>query len=810
MVAHQTSESSASELEFGTNFRSWPLSRSADDQLPFSLRHCAMLQDCSGDFGVLDESDFAGTPLRIRVRRSRVLLFASAFFAALLTLVTIFTVGVPLASFEGDWRDDEQRHKFVAAYNFYSGMTASAVAKPFEVGVDMVLPVLFLVFATKRCLGDDSLKWKLFLLACQLTLVTMLTGAFSSLYVHERQPEISPIVVDADLLSPNTTTASDSRQEADADPFRRRATTDTILSTAIRSAYIKREKNPCAVNGEWQQVTVTHSFSLNPWLKDMLPHGVAPAASLQMTVGEVVDGHGSSGRLRANQSLPFEMMTATNLLLHLMLTSESILPWISAAGMTNSTYDKFLWNATALNASNDETGFLYAAALMINKSLFSQARTLNYSAAEATLNFSHFEFQGGIVFDAVTVDIPFQEKLMTRKLRRDSGDGATTTSDNETAVYEVSAAYECGVDACLVEDPVWKDSDIANSRRWRSAPQIQAFASCDFGSGSEDVTVEYLHGRDCAGTLKSSMLIYSVGRRIAADTMELGSTTAALESRVGNLTNIRRFQTVTMGRLSWKLQNLADTFHAACKAEHSDCLGLSYQLDGNSSRHLVVGEKHLPLTTLGPFMGRRSQWTPLVMLLSSAQGDLLFKRNIRRKVAWEMDSACSDSIETLARQVDNNHWYMEFGVQEAYTSALFFLFQNAALREARQRVDGQRTLDFVGSRVEFTLEARIPLQAALISVCGSFLLLLATVLAVIIGEQKENKIRSCLDAQSVAKVLLVEHSFPKLFLDCTLEDPTRRATTPLEHFRIQTLGLKPRRDIHGFDPSSESMPSVVV
>ncbi|TYZ64645.1 hypothetical protein PybrP1_000412 [[Pythium] brassicae (nom. inval.)] len=60
-------------------------------------------------------------------------------------------------------------------------MATSAITKPFEVVVDLMLPMLYLVHATKRCLGDDSLKWKLSMLAFQIALATMLVDAFSSL-----------------------------------------------------------------------------------------------------------------------------------------------------------------------------------------------------------------------------------------------------------------------------------------------------------------------------------------------------------------------------------------------------------------------------------------------------------------------------------------------------------------------------------------------------------------------------------------------------------------------------------------------------
>lgn len=797
-----TSECSA---ELNASYQSWLFtppsiveSGSRDELLVSPLHHCAVLQEQGQEQQPHEQHQTATMPLRIQVRKARILLFAAIFVTLLLTLIGMFAYGVPLVTIQGNLSDEERR-KLVDRYNFYSGTTSSFVAKPFELCASVLLPVLYFVFATKLCLYNDSLKWKAVVMVFQALFVTMLTSALSSLNVQQQQPQIDPIVIDSDLFATNSLSPPTRAQSAD--PFALRSTRDTILSTAMQATYVKTGKNQCETPGMWLQTAMTHSISSNPWLTDMLPNGREPTSSVQVTVGVVLSEKKSNTANRP--PLPLQMMTATNLLLHAMVNSETILPWLSTVGTVNSTYDQFLASARKLNATNDEEGFLYAASLMLNRSLTTQAEAFNFSAAETTLNFSRFELSSDIVFESVTIDIPSQEKLEERKLKvKDLGFGLTQVLEPEkrnasqNAVYDVSTAQECGIDACLIEDPFFKDALAQGTRR--VTPQIQAFAPCGFNDGTEDITVEYLHGADCMKRLDTSILIYSVAKRVVAEEMVLDGLEVYRypRNRMGHFINIRRYQTITMGRLTWKTQDLASRFNADCRADNGNCRGLSYQLEGSTSRHLVVGEKHLPLDALGPFMGPRSQWTPLVMLTSTAKSDLIFKRNVRTNTNWRMEgnisAMCSDAVETFARKIDGNHWYMDYGVQEAYTAALFFLFQNAALREERQRVDKVQTLNFAGSKIEFTLEAKIPLQSAIVSICGSLLLLLGVLVIMVIGKRKERAMRDGLDAHRVAKVLLVEQSFPKVFLQCTLDDPLQRdgLKRPLESFHIQSLSLK--------------------
>uniref|UniRef100_K3WLM5 Uncharacterized protein n=1 Tax=Globisporangium ultimum (strain ATCC 200006 / CBS 805.95 / DAOM BR144) TaxID=431595 RepID=K3WLM5_GLOUD len=746
-------------------------------------------------------------PLSIHVRKARILLFASVVVATLLTLIVVLARGVPVKTIEGSWSDEAKRN-LVNDYNFYSGTTASMVVKPFELCVTMLLPVMHLVFATKLCLYDESMRWKILLLALQAGFVTLLTSAFSSLNVQLLPPSLSPIVIALDLLSTDPDAAGSAGTAAlfqgiATDPRQLRPAAETILRTAMKPTAVKSGANQCRGNGEWIDVSVAHSFPNTAWLKDMLPQGIPPTKSVQVNIDEVLRARAPSNETK-RASLPFEMRMGANLLLHAMIISEVILPWIMLSGGINSSYDKFLWDTTAMERADDPDGFLYSAGIMLNASLHAQARALNYSVDEVTLNFTHFDISQDLMFDAVTIDIPYEAKAMKRTLGK-SGIGLFEVVDDEkkpaspqnnsspTAKYDVATMTECGATACLIKDSEARTQGTRRRTLEKStAPQVQAFASCEYHSGSEDVTIDVLHGRMCQRLLNTSMLVYSLGKRIVADSMVLDPASESPGTQTGHFTNIRKYQTITLGRLAWKTHDVAMRFNAVCDvSERNGCNGLSYRLDGNESRYLVVGENHLPLSVLGPFEGTRSQWTPLVMLSTSLTNDLLVKRNIKNKnVTWAIDGRCSDAVETLTRSIESNRWYMEYGLQEAYTSALFFLFQNAALRDTWQRSDDVGTLAFAGSRVETRLQAKIPLQSALLSIGMCVVFLLGVIAAVILGKRREPSIQEGLDVHRVAKVLLVDQSFPKVFLQCTLHDTDTRIKQPLGEFYIESMCLK--------------------
>ncbi|KAL3663583.1 hypothetical protein V7S43_011470 [Phytophthora oleae] len=757
-----------------------PPPRSADPSnwtMTSSLRHTAILGEQK-----------AKMPLLIRVRDVRLLAGAATFVAVLLLLVGVFSEGVPVGS-----RDTVASLNELNEYNFYTGTAAAMLAKPFEMALAFFVPVLSLVLSPRNSLQNDSVGWRALQFCAQGALTALLTGAFSTLNVQQLDPVLVPLIVTSDLSSSSssgsTVTSSDLA-------FSLRPTADTLLRTAILPVYIKTTESVCQGRGGWPNIATTYAFFANDWLVDLLPDARKTEFSLHTTVGEAGSRNGSAIE-------GFNATLSANLLLYAMFFSQTLLAWEGISYLENSSLSQFQEELTSWRVrgnSTTEIEFQVAASAMLRQTLNDQSSRLGlaFDTNATSFNASRVTLSPDIEFDAVTIEIAFDEHAITGNESTSAAAASASTSASSSSsslAYSLSSITDCGETTCLIPPPgnsfaataTLGDSDYT---QWNVEPQIQAFAACVFEDNTEFMTEDYLHGAGCTRRSTTSLLVYSFGRRVVADDVTV--ETSSNSSRVVKATNMKRFHTITLGRLSWRTMDLSSDFNAACGVGNtSACMGLSFLLKNSSStQHLVVGENHLPLDALGEFDGLYSRWTPLAMVTTpnDMQGDLLFRRNARSH-SGDLDGQCSTSVDVFATQVEQNHWYMSFGLQESYTAALFLLFQNAVVREERQSVDGSRTLNFAGSSTHVTLEAQIPLPSALISIAGSALVLVGALCIVLAGRRTKGVIQRDLGVEDIAKVLLVDQRFPRLFLDCTLDDPDDRMRRPLHTFHISALVL---------------------
>ncbi|KAG6970683.1 hypothetical protein JG687_00002487 [Phytophthora cactorum] len=678
-----------------------PRSQPRNDDLPppsnwtvlSSLRHTALLGEQK-----------AKMPLLIRVRDVRVLAGAAGFVAALMLLVGVFTEGVPVGS-----RDSVASLDELNKYNFYTGTVAAMLAKPFEMALAFFVPVLTLVLSPRNSLQNDSMTWRALQFCAQGTLVALLTGAFSTLNVQQLDPELVPVIIASDLSSSFSTESSVTSSDL---AFSLRPTADTLLRTAMLPVYVKTAESVCQGRGGWPNIATTYAFFANDWLVNLLPDGRETEFSQHTNVGGGSSASTTDSKDEATAD-GFNVTLSGNLLLYAMFFSQTLLAWNGLSYLENSSLAQFQEDVTSWRASQavTEGEFQLAASAMLQTTLNEQSSRLGlaFDTDAASFNTSHVQLSEDIEFDAVTIEIPFNEHDIA-----DNGSASAWTSSN------------------------------------------------------------------------------SFGRRVVADDV---TVEALSSSRVVEVTNIQRVHTITLGRLSWRAKDLANDFNAAC-GDNNTCIGITFLLENASSlpsaqQYLVVGEEHLPVDSLGEFDGLYSRWTPLAMVTTpnDMQGDLLFLQNVRHSLNWDLDGQCSTSVDVFATQVEQNHWYMSYGLQEAYTAALFLLFQNAVVREEHQSVDGSRTLNFDGSSTHVTLEARIPLPSALVSIIGSVIVLIGALCIAVAGRRKEGAIQRDLGVEEIAKVLLVDHRFPRLFLDCTLDDPDDRVRRPLHAFHISAIVL---------------------
>ncbi|KAF1793105.1 hypothetical protein GQ600_15128 [Phytophthora cactorum] len=726
-----------------------PRSQPRNDDLPppsnwtvlSSLRHTALLGEQK-----------AKMPLLIRVRDVRVLAGAAGFVAALMLLVGVFTEGVPVGS-----RDSVASLDELNKYNFYTGTVAAMLAKPFEMALAFFVPVLTLVLSPRNSLQNDSMTWRALQFCAQGTLVALLTGAFSTLNVQQLDPELVPVIIASDLSSSFSTESSVTSSDL---AFSLRPTADTLLRTAMLPVYVKTAESVCQGRGGWPNIATTYAFFANDWLVNLLPDGRETEFSQHTNVGGGSSASTTDSKDEATAD-GFNVTLSGNLLLYAMFFSQTLLAWNGLSYLENSSLAQFQEDVTSWRASQavTEGEFQLAASAMLQTTLNEQSSRLGlaFDTDAASFNTSHVQLSEDIEFDAVTIEIPFNEHDIA-----DNGSASAWTSSNSSLLYRLSSITE----GLILATATLGDTTYT---QWNVEPQIQAFAACIFEDGTEFMTLDYLHGASCTRRSLTSLLVYSFGRRVVADDV---TVEALSSSRVVEVTNIQRVHTITLGRLSWRAKDLANDFNAAC-GDNNTCIGITFLLENASSlpsaqQYLVVGEEHLPVDSLGEFDGLYSRWTPLAMVTTpnDMQGDLLFLQN-----------------------VEQNHWYMSYGLQEAYTAALFLLFQNAVVREEHQSVDGSRTLNFDGSSTHVTLEARIPLPSALVSIIGSVIVLIGALCIAVAGRRKEGAIQRDLGVEEIAKVLLVDHRFPRLFLDCTLDDPDDRVRRPLHAFHISAIVL---------------------
>ncbi|GMF22427.1 unnamed protein product [Phytophthora lilii] len=750
----------------------------------------------------------ATMPLLIRVHDVRVLVGAGVFVAVLMLLVAVFVGGVSVGS-----RDSVASVNTITQYNFFTGTAAAMLAKPFEMALTFFVPMLTLVLSPRNSLQNDSVVWKTLVFCGQGTLAALLTGAFSTLNVQQLDPMVVPSIVASDLSS--SPTLSGSTPSSNDIAFSLQPTADTLLRTATLPVYVKSSGSACQGRGGWPNIATTYAFFANDWLVDLLPNGQEAQGSLYTKVSDNLVPNDIANTTSSSFDSGLNATLSANLLLYAMFFSQTLLAWEGLSYLENSSLTRFQekitsWREVGESSPASDADFQLAASTMLQNTLSEQSSRLglDFDVDAVSFNTSHVALSADIAFDAVTIEIPFDEHAIANNTAAWTSASRSASGTSEPLLYRFSPLTDCGETACLISPP---DSftptatlgDTAYTQ-WNVEPQIQAFAACIFEDGTEFMPADYLHGASCARRSSTSFLVYSFARRAIADDIALDSSSNA--SHVVTVTNMQRCHTITMGRLSWHTKDLSTEFNADCGVgEGSLCKGISFLLENASSptasaRHLIVGEGHLPVNSLGEFEGLYSRWTPLAMVTTPTdmQGDLLFQRNVRRGHRQDLNRHCSTSVDVFAAQVEQNHWYMPYGLQESYTAALFLLFQNAVVREEKPSVDGSRSLDFAGSGTRVTLEARIPLASALISIVGSAIVLAGAVCIAVAGRRQQGAIQLDLGVEEVAKVLLVDRHFPRLFLDCALDDPDAHVRRPLHTFRISALVL------HQTEPQSST------
>ncbi|KAE9131297.1 hypothetical protein PF010_g3560 [Phytophthora fragariae] len=423
--------------------------------------------------------------------------------------------------------------------------------------------------------------------------------------------------------------------------FRERESGNSILNTIMRNLLVMTEEVPIWCNKSddysypFKQVAASYGFPARTWQQYALSTALEPSALVTLPM------NAATSELPTDIELPMNKSIATNLAAYALLVSNSFLGWWGEDDVAwGHNWYLFYKNRTDSFAMADhlnltehfsgETSFL-ANVHDVIVDYYSKATNASTTDNLAKLEFSRVDLSETVVFDALTIEIP------TQIIGKQAG--------NSSDFYKSLNAVLCNHDACLMNDLGEFTGDAASTTVY---PRVQALAICFNQAGGEDLVVDFNYCRAnevfqaCEQRSNTSMIIVSVGKRLEGDVFESRpENTSSGIPIAGQVKNARMVYSLTVGRLSWTLEDLSGVYSAECLVE-GGCYGIQFPLEnaGNTSTAdvLVSSARGTPLNLLSPINLNELFFQPSV---SISQWKVLVRRR-----AGSRDPTSSDCSAT--------------------------------------------------------------------------------------------------------------------------------------------------------------------
>lgn len=610
-------------------------------------------------------------------------------------------------------------------------------------------------------------------------------------------------------------------------------------------------------SSEAAQVVQSYGFPMRSWQSEMLSSSIN-ADSYTISLSGAADDHDfSKASLPMNASLAANVfINALHMSRYFFRWFDSSSLPFNTTGLIEASYqpDKVASTSSApihvvaarsllkllptedVSEQAQTKWFLQAAFDQYKNSL---SGATNISQTGSNLTFSHVNISDGISFDAVTLEIPLKSGFYYRKLIQETG--ATELSEDTTAsasnssgtiYYDLDLTTDCGPSPGLCVMPNTLEFDV-NGNEYQPEPQVKAVAVCLNDNGTEDFQINYEYYSTsgdtksnvywaCPNQSQNSMWIVSLAVKIVGDALYDSAapddTTTTLESHRATIENPRKVYALTVGRLNWDTVDLAKEYSAECSQGEAKCLGLRYILESSNStdeQHLILGDSSTPIDQLNPFAYNSTEtsatattrWVSLMTLatLPSVQnerlvkGDLLMSYNFKSynwSTTTRSGTECSAAVEDYLDRLVENHYYMQSGLQPAYTSAMFFLFKNGVVKDTVITDTNALSLAFDGNVEWIDLTIGIPPISFLISLAGVGVLFIMSIVVLVQScsrEYSQNGLRHPQDttAEMVAQIMLDDVKYPALFLERHLKDAnTEQNSDSIEAFTIDALTVR--------------------
>lgn len=279
----------------------------------------------------------------------------------------------------------------------------------------------------------------------------------------------------------------------------------------------------------------------------------------------------------------------------------------------------------------------------------------------------------------------------------------------------------------------------------------------------------------------NSVFLYGLGSYMSGEDFDLGFTSLddSEPSSVPSFSNPRRRLTLSFAKLDWKLEDLSAVFGAKCGVPApGNCDGLVFMLSNTSSssptQALLLGKDSIPnyladlefydpvqLVSLNtrPFYYEKYksyfEWEYLDTVKhfaysstsSSTGSDASNSTTVQNQKL--SGSGCSLLIDSYLHQVKSNHYYLDDPLQALYTSAIYYLFQDAAVKSLN--VAKKKTVNFAslalqdtgvrfaGDRERKQIKYSIPLVSAVGTFIGLTLLFVFGAIVVLFPRERLRK-----------------------------------------------------------------------
>ncbi|TMW67293.1 hypothetical protein Poli38472_012409 [Pythium oligandrum] len=453
------------------------------------------------------------------------------------------------------------------------------------------------------------------------------------------------------------------------------------------------------------------------------------------------------------------------------------------------------------------------------------------------VKFETFEISPQVNVTTITIDLPFalDSAYYAGTGSEDWCDANGRLSDPETyrevfgddfaevekefcdkTYYAIDGSEQCGSRSCVFKD----ESDVMGvKKQFTMTPYM---TKCD----PADLTYDHnVYSWFPSGCTKQSNAAFLFG---------LGSyVTGNFERRPGKgalITKPQRHYVVTFGKLTSRFEDLSARFKAKCNDGHCD--GLLHKLEKVSdaapkakdkAQVLMVGKKsirtpHQNYTMRSPLTLVSLNTPKFYYATQGAESDETYtyytwehldlkflNTTYKESDGLELEKgSCSLIIDSYLDQVNKNHYYVSDPLQVLYTSAIYYLFQDAAVKEVElpssnklgvvdlsQAYIGSTRMK--GDREKKEIKYSIPIVSAVSTFIGIIVLL---VYSSIVLQVPQERVKENDEPNFAAKYadVLIDDSYPKRVHRRRLELPNG------ERIEMDEYGVESIRFAHEHEP----------